>query len=203
MSGRWDALAPTYVLQRPLERAAVERLLDLLAPRPRDRLLDLGTGTGAVLAALAARTCRPAEAIGVDSSAAMLARVPPLPAGWSVFEGDATGLRLPDACFDAISASYLLHVLAPTDRERAVAEMARLLRPGGRVAVAVPALLGGVAMPPYRQVLRGLERISPSAFGLLAIDARAALVGAGLPPVRGSYVRRGYPTVCLLAERLN
>ncbi len=131
----------------------------------------------------------------------MLARVPALPAGWSVLEGDVTGLRLPDASFDAITASYLLHVLPPADRQLAIAEMTRLLRPRGRVAIAVPALPGGVLERPYRRALRVLERRSASALGLLPIEPKIELARAGLLPLRASYRRSGYPTLCLLAEK--
>lgn len=178
----------------------MEALIDLLAPRPGDRMLDLGTGTGAILAALATRPLRPERVTGVDASAAMLARVPPLPGGWSVLEGDATSLPFPDRSFDAISASYLLHVLPGPARARAITEMARVLRPGGRVAVAVPALPRGQLTRPYRRALRALERLSPSALGLSPIDAAGELARGGLAPVRGRYVRRGYPTLCLLAR---
>lgn len=196
----WDALAPTYDLQRPLERAAVECLVDLLAPRSSDRLLDLGTGTGAVLVTLAARADRPADVTGVDASAAMLARVPALPAGWSLVEGDVTDLPVPDCSVDAISASYLLHVLSEADRRRAISEMARALRSGGRIAVAVPTLPRGLARRPYGMALQRLERHSPSAFGLGPIDAARDLARAGFRPVRARYVRRGYPSLCVVAD---
>ncbi|CAN5517501.1 hypothetical protein BH20ACT19_BH20ACT19_12950 [soil metagenome] len=200
MSGEWDALARTYDLQLGLERAAVECLIDLLAPRASHRLLDLGTGTGAVLRALAGRAGRPTNVTGIDASAAMLARVPPLPAGWSLIEGDVTRLRVADRSVDLISAAYLLHVLPEAQRRRAIAEMARVLAPAGRVAVVVPALPRGLCERPYRRALRALERHSPTALGLRPIEAVGELARAGLRPARGRYLRRGYPSVCLLAH---
>ncbi len=78
----WDRVSSRYDRQLWLERSSVYVLLELLAPADHERLLDVATGRGAVLRALALRADRPREVIGVDVSAAMLARVPSLPAGW-------------------------------------------------------------------------------------------------------------------------
>jgi cyclopropane fatty-acyl-phospholipid synthase-like methyltransferase len=67
----WDRAARLYDFQLLLERTAIDRALDLAAVKPGDRLLDLGTGTGALLARLAARATAPREAVGVDLSAPM------------------------------------------------------------------------------------------------------------------------------------
>ncbi|MDQ3350080.1 MAG: methyltransferase domain-containing protein, partial [Acidobacteriota bacterium] len=71
----WDALAARYDAQLWLEREPMRAALNLARPGEDDRLLDVGTGTGAVLKWLARDARRPRQATGVDSSAAMLARV--------------------------------------------------------------------------------------------------------------------------------
>lgn len=101
----WDVVAPVYDLQLALERPAIETALELAEPRSTDRLLDLATGTGGVLRVLAERIPRPTGAIGVDASAAMLARVPTLPCGWRLVRADARALPFPGARFDVVTCA--------------------------------------------------------------------------------------------------
>ena len=143
----WDRLSRQYDRQLWLERRAVEAALDMAAPTPETTLLDAGTGTGAVLRALATRAGRPRHVVGVDSSAAMLARVPPLPEGWHLQRADVAALPFDDASFDAATAVYLLHVLEPATRAAALAELRRVLRPGARLVTVTSAL-------PSRALLR-------------------------------------------------
>ena len=112
----WDGLSSIYDRQLRLERRALEAALDLARPGVDDVLLDAGTGTGAVLRALAARGDRPRTAVGVDASKAMLAHVPRLPDGWWVRHAELEALPLEDATFDVALAAYLLHVLCPSTR---------------------------------------------------------------------------------------
>jgi len=139
--------------------------------------------------------------LGVDSSAAMLQRVPPLPDGWRVNEADVTDLPLANGSVDALSASYLLHVLAAPTRRLAVGEMFRVLRPGGRAGVLVPALPRGALRRPYASGLEWLMRLSETGFGLSVIDAAGELERAGFHVRRRTFVRTGYPSIVTLAER--
>ncbi len=94
------------------------------------RVLDIGCGDGQLVAALSAR----ALAVGVDSSMAMLATGPP-----DLARLVALGEQLPfpDRAFDgACSINLLEHAAAP---ERIMAEMGRVLSPGGRALVITPA----------------------------------------------------------------
>ena len=102
---------------------------------------------------------------------------------------------------DALSASYLLHVLATPTRRLAVAEMSRVLRPGGRAGVLVPALPRGALRRPYAAGLEWLLRVSESALGLSVIDATGDLQGAGFHVERQAFVRTGYPSVVTVAVR--
>jgi SAM-dependent methyltransferase len=90
----WDAHAARYSSQERLEAHAISAALRLAEPGPSDGLVDLATGTGAVLRALAQRRPRPAAAVGVDRSANMLSRVGALPEGWRTVQGDATEHQL-------------------------------------------------------------------------------------------------------------
>ncbi len=114
----------------PVHRQIVEEL----RPRPAERFLDLGCGTGGV-AVMAARAG--AEVTGLDLSPDQLAKAKAAAdhAGLSIRfdEGDAQALPYPDASFDAVASAFGV-VFAP-DHALAAAELARVCRPGGRIAI--------------------------------------------------------------------
>ena len=194
----WDRAAHGYGRQEHLERAAIARALDLAAPAREDVLLDVATGTGLVLRELARRPARPARAVGLEASAGMLARVGPLPAGWRAERGDATAMACADASVDVAVAAYLLHVLSPTDRAAALAELRRVVRPGGRLVVVTV----WSARPASRAVLRALAAAAPEQLGgLRPLDPRAELVRAGWLPQHAATVLGGYPSMVVLARR--
>ena len=112
----WDRAARLYGFQLFLERAAIDQALELAAIGADERLLDLGTGTGAVLARLAARADPPREAVGVDRSDSMLAAARGLLDGWRLVRGEAAALPFPAESFDVVVAAYLLHLLEPPTR---------------------------------------------------------------------------------------
>lgn len=116
-----------------------ERSFALLNPRPGAVLVDVGCGTGEDVLALAARVQPGGRAIGVDASEAMLAearrRADGRP-GVALVHCDAHRLDLPDACADGVRAERTLQHL--DDPAAAAREMARVVRPGGRVVVAEP-----------------------------------------------------------------
>jgi len=173
--------------------------LELAAPGPEDRLLDVGTGTGAVLRALAQLPSRPRRAHGVDPSAGMLARVGPLPDGWDVLQADAARLPLADASVDVAVAAYVLHVAAQPDE--ILAELRRVLRPGARLVVVTPAV-------PRRGLARRLAlggawlaaRFPGTLGGLRPLDPRPALSRAGFSLVRARRTGSGYPSLVVLAH---
>lgn len=103
------------------------------------RILDLATGSGAVAFALAEGLHKPMKIIGLDFCQPMLDEAVrkrdrrPEYAGIEFQQGDGLALPLPDAAFDAVTISFGLRNMA--DRHRALSEMRRVLRPGGRVFV--------------------------------------------------------------------
>lgn len=100
-------------------------LLDLLDPRPGERILDLGCGDGALTLRIAARG---AEVLGLDASPAMVAAS--RARGLRAEQGDGQRLAF-DAAFDAVFSNAALHWM--TDSAAALAGIARALRPGGRL----------------------------------------------------------------------
>ncbi len=196
--GVWERAAHGYARQERLEHQAVRRALEWAAPAVDERLLDVATGTGLVLRELARRPVRPAHAIGVDASAAMLARVGPLPAGWRTVHADATALPFPDAAFDVAVAAYLLHVLSPADVAAALGELRRVVGPDGRLVVVTV----WSARPAARGALGALARAWPQTFlGLRSLDPRPELARAGWVLDRGAALHQGYPSLVLAARR--
>jgi len=197
----WDALAAVYDRQLSLERRAVVAALDLAQAGPGDVLLDAGTGTGAVLRALAARPVRPRTAIGVDVSARMLGRMPPLPAGWRVQRADLRELPAQDASFDVAIASYVLHVLEPGVRRAVLAELRRVLRPGARLITVTVHVPERPRLRPLAAALETLARIAPQRLaGLRPLDPRPDLIDAGFSLTGARTTALGYPSLCVAAR---
>jgi demethylmenaquinone methyltransferase/2-methoxy-6-polyprenyl-1,4-benzoquinol methylase len=112
-------------------------LVDAIAPTPGMRILDVATGTGMVAFALAARG---ATVVGLDQSEAMLSgararleRTPQFADRITFVQGEAEALPFADAEFDALSFTYLLRYV--DDRAATMRELARVLKPGGRIAM--------------------------------------------------------------------
>jgi ArsR family transcriptional regulator len=127
----WDELRKLHVSDELIEN----QLLGLIGKSPIDSMLDLGTGTGRILQLLSGVYRR---AIGIDASRDMLAvaRSNLDKSGItnaSVRHGDIFNLPLEGQDFDLIVIHQVLHFLDEPDR--AIAEAARLLRPGGRLVI--------------------------------------------------------------------
>lgn len=121
---------------------AGERFIDWLAPATGARWLDVGCGNGAFTETLVAR-CAPAAVHGVDPSAEQLAfaRQRPALAAAQLQTGDAMALPYADAAFDiAVMPLVIFFVPEPA---RGVAEMARVLAPGGIAAAYAWDMHGG------------------------------------------------------------
>jgi SAM-dependent methyltransferase len=111
-------------------------LVEFSGVRDGDRVLDVGTGTGSLACAVAAR--RPKAAVtGIDPSEAFIAHargnVESERVRFAV--GEARNLRFPDASFDAVLSMLVMNFIP--DHEKALAEMRRVARPRGRVTACV------------------------------------------------------------------
>src|SRR5579884_3306113 len=110
------------------------RAADLAELKPGDRALDVATGTGDLALELSARVAPGGDVVGVDFSEKML-ELARAKAGSGVrFEsGNALALDYPDAAFDAATVGFGARNFS--DLQRGLSEMARVVRPGGRVVV--------------------------------------------------------------------
>jgi demethylmenaquinone methyltransferase/2-methoxy-6-polyprenyl-1,4-benzoquinol methylase len=109
-----------------------ERAADLARLGPGDRALDVATGTGDLAAELERRTGA-GGVVGVDFSEAMLAIARRKSPGIAFEAGNALELGYPDDAFDAATVGFGARNFS--DLGRGLAEMARVVRPGGRVVV--------------------------------------------------------------------
>ncbi len=167
-------------------RLAGDIFIDWLAPPQGLRWVDVGCGTGA-FSDLVLRRCAPASVDGFDPSEGLLAYARKrLEGRATVRSGDAMAAPYPDDSFDA--AAMALVIFFVPEPERGVAEMARVVRPGGLVAsYAWDMLGGGFPLSALIESMRemGLNPPRPPRSDASTIDALAALwMSAGLVEVQ-------------------
>lgn len=177
---------------------AARSVVDVLAPRPGEHVVDLGCGTGnaALLAAAGG-----ARVTGVDPAARLL-EIAMENAKAAVLEvefraGDAAQMPLPDSSIDAVVSVFGV-IFAP-DENAAVGEIARVLRPGGRLVLSawipdgalaaqarlrresVAAIRGDSPAPApftWHDPVAVTALLAPHGFAVSAQEATIALVGA-------------------------
>lgn len=151
------------------------------------RVLDVATGTAAVAIELARR--RGCRVVGVDQSREMLdsARSRVRGAGLErqieLVEGSAERLPFPDAAFDALTFTYLLRYVA--DPEATLRELARVVRPGGTIAM----LEFGLPRGPARVAWEAWVRVGLPAAGALISPGWRRVGGFLGPSIRGFHAR--------------
>jgi SAM-dependent methyltransferase len=127
----WDARAANYHrFIGQVSARLVEPLLDAASVRAGMRVLDVATGPGYAAGGAANRG---ADVVGVDIAPGMVALARELNPGPTYREADAYALPFDDGSFDAVVGNFIvLHLAEP---ERAAAEFARVLAPGGSLAL--------------------------------------------------------------------
>ena len=190
----YDTIAEAYErIWAPRFEMVARHLLALAPPVEGARLLDLGTGTGAVAVALGDKPKRQRAIVGCDLSRHMLLqarrRVPQL----RLLVANAISLPFPRGSFDLVTANCVLsHV---PDYRRAFAEVLRVLARPGAFAMSS----WGPSADPYTvawsdlledavgdgTIQRTVEQVAPSESHLSSPEnVTAALVDAGFPAVR-------------------
>jgi SAM-dependent methyltransferase len=177
----WTGRADAY--ERGFARLTVHAagpLLDAAGVSIGTRVLDVGTGPGVVAGAAAARG---ATVTAVDAEPSMIEAAARNVPGLDVRLAVLPDLPLPDGEFDAVTGNFVIH--ATGDPAAVLAELRRVLRPGGRLALTCwpatpPPALGiareaieaaGVPWPQDIPVSPFLPHSSPGAFAALLADA--------------------------------
>ncbi len=169
----------------PVMRSFVTALVEQAALRPGDSVLDVACGTGFVARRAAEVVGPTGRVVGVDTNPAMLetARraLATSPHRFEWIEASALEIPLPDAEFDAVLCQQGIQFMP--DRAAALAEMVRLTRPAGKVAVTFFTPLAG--QPYFSAQLAEFDRLLGSPFLAQAFEVdpsevRDAMASLGL-----------------------
>jgi demethylmenaquinone methyltransferase/2-methoxy-6-polyprenyl-1,4-benzoquinol methylase len=153
----FDRIAGVYDLMNSVMTAGLHhrwraRAADLAAVGPGARALDVATGTGDLAIELARRVGPGGEVVGSDFSEKMLGlarrKAPALRFEW----GNALELPYPDGAFDAATVGFGARNFS--DLDRGLSEMARVVRPGGTVALLEFGVPRGIWRPPWELWVR-------------------------------------------------
>ena len=196
IAGMFDAIAHRYdqlnhLLSAGLDRRWRRRAVGALELPDGARVLDICTGTADLAIAASQQRPRPHVVLGVDFSGEMLAlghqkvRAACLDAVIRLVRGDACRLPCPSSAVDAVTVGFGIRNVVETTR--AIDEMVRVLKPGGRLAILE---FGEPRLPGLRAAyLWYFRQVLPLIGRLISRHAEAyaylpASVSAFLPPER-------------------
>jgi demethylmenaquinone methyltransferase/2-methoxy-6-polyprenyl-1,4-benzoquinol methylase len=169
----FDRIARVYDLMNSVMTAGLhhrwrERAADLAAVGPGGRALDVASGTGDLAIELARRVGPTGTVVGSDFSEAMLERARQKSSAVTWEWANALELPYPDGGFDAATVGFGARNFS--DLDRGLAEMARVVRPGGRVVILEITTPQGPPLSTFFSIW--FDRIVP-ALGKLAGDPDA------------------------------
>lgn len=198
VAARYTALASLYdAWTWATERRSLDAALARAAPRDGEDVLEVAVGTGLLFARLL-RANRTGRTVGVDLTPAMLRRARRKAARTGVAHelvvGDARRLAFADASFDLVVNNNMLGLVPPAEVAPIVRELARVVRPGGRVVL--------VTMTrPRRAVAGAIYELGACRLGgWHDVDVAPAVRAAGLAIAHREVVTQlGIPSEILVA----
>jgi ubiquinone/menaquinone biosynthesis C-methylase UbiE len=175
-------------------------LIEQAKIRPGQRVLDLGCGTGTLT--VMAKQAHPESVVtGFDGDPQILeiARQKAKQAGVSITfdEGMAYQLSYPDASFDRVLSSMVFHHLTTQDKERALAEIYRVLKPNGELHLADFGVPNGFYAKIISSLMRKFERVDDNIRG----DIPEMFVRAKFSVTKTSEFSTLFGTLALLRGR--
>ena len=180
----WDdyVLHAEEIARSPGFRQLRDRILERATPQEGDVAVDIGAGTG-LLTLPVARATQQIWAIDISPAMCEYLRARVASAGLENVElatASAASLPLVDGCADLVVSNYCFHHLDDDGKRRALAEVHRVLRPGGRFVFGDMMFRVSVADARDRRVLadkvRGMLRKGPA--GVLRLARNAARLAA-------------------------
>jgi ubiquinone/menaquinone biosynthesis C-methylase UbiE len=120
-----------------------QRTIKLARMQPGEQVLDVGCGTGTLALEVARRVGRAGRVVGIDPSPAQIARArakaarrrpPSVPIAFEI--GVIEQLPFPAQTFDVVLSTLMMHHLPNPLKRQGLAEIARVLKPGGRLVIA-------------------------------------------------------------------
>jgi SAM-dependent methyltransferase len=188
IDGQSDAAARYLELMNRMLAEQKRQTMDFLELKPGMSAIEIGCGLGFDAEALAVRVGPAGRVVGIDASKDLIAeatkRTAALAPALSFQVEDAQALSFADNAFDAARVDRVLQHLP--DPEKAVREMARVVRPGGRLAVLEPdwtsISVGGVDLDVTRAIVR-CKSDALLAHGAIGREIRRLLVEAGCTDV--------------------
>ncbi|MFB6095287.1 MAG: class I SAM-dependent methyltransferase [Halodesulfurarchaeum sp.] len=200
----YDLASRLYaLLVEDLEFPPTRRAIDLLDSQNDDRVLDVGCGAGRGVVEIAQELAVDGQVLGVDFAPGMCRETRRAISQAGVGDragivcGDGTVLPVPDSTVDGIISSFVLDLLSPADIEAAVTEMARVVRPDGRIAVV--SLNESDALT--TRLYRGLRTLFPTQLDCRPIPVDAFLEAGGLSVVHDQrYSLHGLPVSVVVAR---
>jgi demethylmenaquinone methyltransferase/2-methoxy-6-polyprenyl-1,4-benzoquinol methylase len=180
----YDKIAKVYdILAEHSEHPMREAGIRLLAPAPGEHLLEIGFGTGHILAELANAVGPTGKVFGIDISENMLAHARDLLINKGLMDwvsldcGDAERLPYGDGSMDGIFMCFTLELFDTPDIPKLLAECQRVLRPGGRIVVVAVSKEGKEGF--VIQAFEWTHRHFPNLMDCRPIYARRALEARG------------------------